>query len=216
MRNLKKIKSAPNRRSEISEEEDFLEKEKSNMMKLINGSNKLLNPKEENEYKNKLNIPKDHELVLNDEDSTKSLKELVEKDLNPYLKEHEKALHIEQDLQRLSKISDQNIIDLKPARDYYLKKKALNLAKIWNMDVSETKHWYRRLKREEKQIIKALIQRKKFEQKKKLKNIAKQWKIENDDIIEVNYLEKEREKEDEFKKKDKNKLTENKDEEKKK
>lgn len=144
-------------------------------------------------------------MTLNDEDSTKSLKDLVERDMNPYLKEHEKALQIEKDLVRMGRVSDQNIIDLKPAKDYYLKKKALNLAKIWDMDVAETKHWYRRLKREEKQIIKALVQRKKFEQKKKLKKIAKQWKIENDDIIEVNYLEKEREKEDQFIKKEKQK-----------
>jgi len=213
LRNLRKIKNTTSDQYFENKEQEIEFKEKENLIKLVEESKKLiksgkdfssLNVFGEQQYhtSRKLNIPKDHDLILNDEDSTKSLKELVENDLNPYLKEHEKALQIEQDLYRLSKVSDQNIIDLRPAKDYYLKKKALNLAKIWRMDVSETKHWYRRLKREEKQIIKALVQRKKFEQKKKLKKLEKQWKIENDDIIEVNYLEKEREKEEEFKNKD--------------
>jgi len=205
LRNLRKIKNT--KRSENSEQE---EESEANLQNIVLESKRfLVKSKNTNENKSNLNIPTDHDLILNDEDSNKSLKDLVERDLNPHLKEHEKALQIEQDLVRMSKVSDKNIIDLKPAKDYYLKKKALNLAKIWDLDVAETKHWYRRLKREEKQIIKALVQRKKFEQKKKLKKIAKQWKIENDDIVEVNYLEKEREKEESFIKNEKEKGNEN-------
>lgn len=220
---MRKIKSS--KPSENSQEEDeqkknnFAEREKAELLRLISNSkhqsnqnspllknNNFFESESQSSSRN-LKFPTDHELVLNDEDATKSLKDLVEQDLNPFLKEHEKALQIEKDLIRMAKVSDKNIIDLKPAKDYYLKKKALNLAKVWDMDVAETKHWYRRLKREEKQIIKALVQRKKFEQKKKLKKIAKQWKIENDDIIEVNYLEKEREKEDLFAQNAKEKLS---------
>jgi hypothetical protein len=61
------------------------------------------------------------------------------------------------------------------------------------MDLQECKHWFYKLKREEKDIVKALIQVKKLEQKRKLKKLSKQWKIDSDHNIEIDYLKNERE-----------------------
>lgn len=56
------------------------------------------------------------------------------------------------------------------------------------MNLAHTKHWFYRLKREEKVIVKALLRLRKLEMKKRLKKLSKQWKIENDDILEIDYL----------------------------
>lgn len=212
LRNLRKLKNQKQSPNNTSKDIDDEKRFASELSKIINDSNKiqssstnLISNSVGDSNKKALEMPNDYSLSLDNEDSKNSLKYLVEQDLNPFLKDHEKALQIEKDLTRLSRVSDKNIIDLKPAKDYYLKKKALNLAKLWNMDVYETKHWYRKLKTEEKKIVKALVQKKKFEQKKKLKKISKLWKIENADIVEINYLEKEREAEEKIANKEKSK-----------
>lgn len=65
------------------------------------------------------------------------------------------------------------------------------------MNLQEAKHWFYQLKREEKIIVKALLRLKKLEQKKKLKKLSKQWKIENEHNIDVDYIKYERESKDE-------------------
>lgn len=82
---------------------------------------------------------------------------------------------------------------------YTVKQRALHLAKLWGMDLQKAKAWYYRLRREEKIIVKALLRLRKLEMKRKLKKISKQWKIENEDNIDINYLKKEDKKEDELK-----------------
>jgi hypothetical protein len=118
-----------------------------------------------------------------------SFRSLVEQDVHPYDKQIERRENLIQDALKLSKMNTLNIVNIKKHRDEIFKKKALNLAKVWNMDAPETKHWYYRLKREEKQIFKAILMRKKLEQKRNLKKIAKQWKIENEENIDINYLQ---------------------------
>jgi hypothetical protein len=83
-----------------------------------------------------------------------------------------------------------------------VKKKALHLASLWYLNLQHTKYWYYRLRREEKVIVQALLRLRKLEMKRKLKKLAKQWKIENNDIIEVDYIKdqiKDKQDKDEFK-----------------
>lgn len=96
-----------------------------------------------------------------------SFKSLVEQDLHPYDKQIERRENLIQDAMKLSKMNTLNVVNIRKQRDEIFKKKALELAKVWNMDAPETKHWYYRLRREEKQIFKAILMRKKLEQKKK-------------------------------------------------
>jgi hypothetical protein len=72
----------------------------------------------------------------------------------------------------------------------------LHLANLWHMNLQHTKHWYYKMKREEKVIVQALLRLRRLEMKRKLKKLAKQWTIENRDIIEIDYLKKD-EQEDE-------------------
>lgn len=118
-----------------------------------------------------------------------SFKSLVEQDVHPYDKQIERRENLIQDAMKLSKMNTLNVVNIRKQRVEIFKKKALDLAKVWNMDAPETKHWYYRLRREEKQIFKAILMRKKLEQKRNLKKIAKQWKIENEENIDINYLQ---------------------------
>ena len=66
-----------------------------------------------------------------------------------------------------SKMNTLNVVNVRKNRNEIFKRKALDLAKQWRMDVFETKHWYYKLKREDKQIFKVILKLKKLEQKNK-------------------------------------------------
>lgn len=55
------------------------------------------------------------------------------------------------------------------------------------LDSNETKHWYKKLIREEKEIAKVMMKINKIKEKRKLKQMAKQWKIEYDRYFDAEY-----------------------------
>ena len=171
-----------------------------NLRKIKNLTNREYN--EHNEYNSSMETTNnDVEVVdsipemniidkrLRNADDEETFKDLIKSDMRPWEKSLEKKEAVLHDAKKLSKITTINNISLKNQRNEIFKRRALVLAKLWQMPAPETKHWYYKLKREEKEIIKVVNMRKKLEQRRKLKQLKKQWTIDNKEILDLNYAD---------------------------
>ena len=201
-KNKKKSKNSKSLEQEILENESALDFNKiRNLRKIKNSTNREYNNYNDNTDISK--IEEDHVEILdstipdmniiekrsrNAEDEER-FKDLMRSDIRPYEKNIEKKEAILHDAKKLSKITTVNNISIKNNRNEIFKRRALDLAKLWQMPSPETKHWYYKLRREQKEIIKVINMRKKLEQKRKLKKIQKQWTIDNKENLDVNYAD---------------------------
>jgi hypothetical protein len=196
--NKKKSKNSKSLDQEILENEGSLDFDKiRNLRKIKNSTNREYNHTEISKVEEDnieildstipdMNIIEKRSRNAEDEER---FKDLMRSDIRPYEKNLEKKEAILHDAKKLSKITTVNNISIKNNRNEIFKRRALELAKLWQMPSPETKHWYYKLRREQKEIIKVINMRKKLEQKRKLKKIQKQWKIDNKENLDVNYAD---------------------------
>lgn len=91
------------------------------------------------------------------EEQKKSFKSLVEEDVNSEGSQLKKIVDDHEEKKRISKMTGKPLPENRETQDQKLRRTAELLGKLWQLTPAQKNHWYRRLKREEKQVAKRLI-----------------------------------------------------------
>jgi hypothetical protein len=91
-------------------------------------------------------------------DDVKNFKQLVEEDINSEFKQMKKKVDMDEEKRKIAKMTNKPIYDSKGKdQDEKLRKTATLLGKLWQLAPFQKRHWYRQLKREEKEVAKKMI-----------------------------------------------------------
>jgi hypothetical protein len=91
-------------------------------------------------------------------EDTKNFKQLVEEDINSEFKQMKKNVDMDEEKRKLAKMTNKPIFDSNGKdQEEKLRKTATLLGKLWQLTPFQKRHWYRQLKREEKEVAKKMI-----------------------------------------------------------
>ena len=143
--------SSRNRRGDRSGRRQSLDLDNSD----VEGDNAENNVTIENPDKKFRNMKRLKKSNINDDDE-EEIKNLVDKDLG--LDQIQNITITTNDIKSpMAHLDNKSNPKRITIRKQELKKQVLGLSQIWNLDLGKAKHWYRRLKREDKLIFKGLM-----------------------------------------------------------
>lgn len=88
----------------------------------------------------------------------KNFKELVEEDMNSEFKQLKSKIDKDEEKRKIAKMTNKPIFDSNGKdQDEKLRRTAILLGKLWQLTPAQKRHWYRQLKREEKEVAKKMI-----------------------------------------------------------
>ena len=104
------------------------------------------------------NDKKENDIDEEIEIKRKDFKSLVNEDLNSETNQINQKINKDDEKRKIAKMTNKPIIDLNNNdQDEKLKKTATLLGMLWQLTPAQKSHWYRRLKREEKEVAKKMI-----------------------------------------------------------
>jgi hypothetical protein len=92
-----------------------------------------------------------------EEKPKKDFKTLVAEDLNSEFKQLKEKVDRDEEKLRISKMTKKPLEVDRKEQDEKLRKTATILGRLWQLTPGQKNHWYRQLKREEKEVAKQLI-----------------------------------------------------------